>query len=102
MNQGQRESIFLIYVNVCNALIYSEDILVEQQTSRAVKDAIRPIKDKLSWIKKNMDLKVNADVSKSVDTLRFDGIVRLLSNMPDAYQEQLEDVIVKFLESIEK
>lgn len=102
MNQGQRESIFLIYVNVCNALIYAEDILIEQQTSRAVKDAVRPIKDKLQWIKKNMDLKVHEDVSKTIDTLRFDGIVRLLSSMPDEYQDKLEDVIIKFLESIEK
>lgn len=102
MNQGQRESLFLIYVNVCNALIYAEDILVEQQTSRAVKDAVRPIKDKLSWIKRNMDLKVHSDVSKTIDTLRFDGIVRLLANMPEEYQQQLEDTIVKFLQSIEK
>lgn len=102
MNQGQRESIFLIYVNVCNALIYADDIFIEQQTSRAVKDAIRPIKDKLSWIKKNMDLKVQTDVSKTVDTLRYDSLVRLLANMPEEYQEQLEDVIVKFLDSIKK
>jgi hypothetical protein len=102
MNQGQRESIFLVYVNVCNALIYAEDILIEQQTSRAVKDAIRPIKDKLSWIKRNMDLKVHSDVSKTIDTLRYDGIFRLLSSMPEEYQQQLEDVILKFLESIEK
>jgi len=102
MNQGQRESIFLIYVNVCNALIYAEDILIEKQTSRTVKDSVRPIKDKLSWIKKNMDLKVQTDVSKSIDTLRFDSICRLLSNMPEEYQQQLEDTIVKFLQSIEK
>jgi pyruvate formate-lyase activating enzyme-like uncharacterized protein len=102
MNQGQRESLFLIYVNVCNALIYAEDILVEQQTSRAVKDAVRPIKDKLSWIKRNMDLKTHSDVSKTVDTLRFDGVVRMLSNMPEEYQEKFEQTIVDFLESLEK
>lgn len=102
MNQGQRESLFLIYVNVCNALIYAEDILVEEQTSRAIKDGVRPIKDKLSWIKRNMDLKVHTDLSKTVDTLRFDGIIRMLSNMPEEYQEQFEETVVNFLKSLEK
>jgi flagellin-specific chaperone FliS len=102
MTQGQRESIFLIYVNVCNALIYAEDLLVEESVSKAVKDGIRPIKDKLAWIKRNMDLKVHSDVSKTVDTLRYDWVVRLLSNMPEEYQQQFEDTVVKFLNSIEK
>lgn len=101
MTQGQRESIFLIYVNVCNALIYAEDILVEDSASKSVKDAIRVVRDRLNWIKRNMDLKVHRDVSKTVDTLRYDGIVRMLANMPEEYQEKFEDAVVDFLKSIE-
>lgn len=101
MTEGQQESIYLIYVNVCNALIYAEDILVDDTMSMSAKSAIRAIRDKLNWIKKNMDLKANQDVSKTVDTLRYDSVLRLLASMPEENQGDLEDLIVNYLKSIE-
>lgn len=101
MTEGQQESIYLIYVNVCNALIYAEDILIDDSMSPSAKSAIRAIRDKLSWIKKNMDLKAGQDVSKTVDTLRYDGVLRLLASMPEENQGELEDLIVNYLKSIE-
>jgi len=101
MTEGQQESIYLIYVNVCNALIYAEDILVDDTMSTSAKSAIRAIRDKLNWIKKNMDLKAHQDVSKTVDTLRYDGVLRLLASMPEENQGDLEDLIVNYLKSIE-
>lgn len=101
MTEGQQESIYLIYVNVCNALIYAEDILVDNSMSSSAKSAIRVIRDRLSWIKKNMDLKAEQDVSRTVDTLRYDGVLRLLASMPEENQGELEDLIVNYLKSIE-
>lgn len=101
MTEGQQESIYLIYVNVCNALIYAEDILVDNSMSASAKSAIRVIRDRLSWIKKNMDLKAEQDVSRTVDTLRYDGVLRLLASMPEENQGELEDLIVNYLKSIE-
>lgn len=101
MTTGQQESIFLIYVNVCNALIYADDILVDNTMSPSAKSTIRVIRDRLKWIKTNMDLKTEQDMSKSVDTLRYDGVLRLLASMPDQYQAELEDVIVNYLKSID-
>lgn len=100
MTTGQQESIYLIYVNVCNALIYADDILIDDTMSSTAKGAIRAIRDKLKWIKTNMDLKAEQDVSKTVDTLRYDGILRLLSSMPEENQGDLEDLIVNYLKSI--
>lgn len=100
MTEGQQESIYLIYVNVCNALIYAEDILVDDTMSTSAKSAIRVIRDRLNWIKKNMDLKAEQDVSKTVDTLRYDGVLRLLASMPEENQGDLEDIIVNYLKSI--
>lgn len=100
MTEGQQESIYLIYVNVCNALIYAEDILIDDSMSPSAKSAIRVIRDRLQWIKKNMDLKAEQDVSKTVDTLRYDGVLRLLSSMPEENQGELEDLIVNYLKSI--
>lgn len=101
MTTGQQESIYLIYVNVCNALIYADDILVDDTMSATAKGAIRVIRDRLKWIKTNMDLKAEQDVSKTVDTLRYDGILRLLSSMPEENQGDLEDLIVNYLKSIQ-
>lgn len=101
MTEGQQESIYLVYVNVCNALIYADDMLVDDTLSKPARDVMRVIRDRLRWIKTNMDIKAEQDVSKTVDTLRYDGVMRLLSSMPDKYQGELEDLIVNYLKSIE-
>lgn len=101
MTEGQQESIYLVYVNVCNALIYAEDMLIDDTLSKTARDVMRVIRDRLKWIKTNMDIKADQDVSKTVDTLRYDGVLRLLSSMPEKYQGELEDLIVNYLKSIE-
>jgi hypothetical protein len=101
MTQGQQESIYLVYVNVCNALIYAEDMLLDDTLSKSASGIMRVIRDRLRWIKTNMDIKAEQDVSKAVDTLRYDGVLRLLSSMPEQYQGELEDLIVNYLKSIE-
>lgn len=101
MTQGQRETLTLIYVNTCNALMYADNFLLDSD-SKVAKDSVRVIRDKLKWIKTAMDIKVNVDNSKGIDTLRFDEINRLLSSMPEAYADRLESTIVKFLDDIEQ
>lgn len=101
MTDGQKESIYLIYVNVCNALVYSDDMILDNTLSKTAKDIIRVIRDRLKWIKINMDLKATQDVSKVVDTLRYDGVLRLLASMPEENQGELEDLIVNYLKSID-
>ena len=101
MTEGQQESIYLVYVNVCNALIYAEDMLIDESLSKSARDVMRVIRDRLKWIKTNMDIKAEQDVSKTVDTLRYDGVMRLMSSLPEKYQGELEDLIVNYLKSIE-
>lgn len=102
MKQGQRESIYLIYMNICNALIYSEDLAVDTTLSYPARNAIRIVRDRLRWIKREMDMKTKQDLSKTVDTLRYDSILRLLANLPENYQDKFEDMVVQFLKDIEK
>ena len=101
MTEGQRESIYIIYVNVCNALTYSE-VMLNDDVSKTVKYTIRVYRDRLRWIKKSMDMKVGTDNSMDVDILRFDGLVRLLSSMPEQYADRLENHIIKFLEDLDE
>jgi hypothetical protein len=101
MTQGQRESFFFVYISVCNALLYAENLMLEN-ISKPARDSIRIIKDRLNWIKKSMDMRVNADKSIVVDTLRYDAVIRLLCNLPDEYQDRLEDLLYKFVRDIEE
>jgi len=99
MTQGQRETLHLIYVNVCNALIYADNMLLEN-VSKSVKDPVRVVRDKLKWIKTSFDLKVGQDMSLVVDTLRYEEVNRLLASLPKEYEDRLEQTIVKFLNEI--
>lgn len=100
MTSSQMESLHLIYVNVCNALIYSENLLLED-ISKSARDSIRPIRDKLAWLKRAIDMKVGVDLANGVDTLRFDEVNRLMACLPAKHQEELETTIINFLKTIQ-
>jgi hypothetical protein len=102
MTQGQRESFYLMYINICNALIYSDDLFSDTTLNPAARSSVRIIRDRLAWLKKEMDMKVHQDISKTTDTLRYDNILRLICNLPENYQDRFEDAVVKFLKEIEK
>lgn len=102
MTQGQNESLHMIYVHTCNAYFYAENLCLEENLSKAAKDSVRVIRDRLHWIKKSIDMKIHQDMSKLTDTMRYDAVMRLLCNLPEEYQEKFEDMVIKFLDSIEK
>lgn len=97
MTEGQKQSLHLIYVNVSNALIYADNLLIEEGVSRTVKDPVRIIRDKLKWIKTAMELKTNSKVLQAVDTLRYDEIMRVVSMLPKGLDDELERFIVAFV-----
>lgn len=101
MTQSQQESIYMIYVHVCNALAYAELLYMDDLSINA-KSSIRVIKERLAWLKKAMDMKLSTDLSEKVDYLRYDSVMRLMSSIPEEYQDRLEDTLVKFLKEIEK
>jgi hypothetical protein len=47
-------------------------------------------------------MRVQRDISKDTDTLRYDNILRLICNLPENYQDKFEDNLVNFLKEIEK
>lgn len=101
MTSGQRESIHMIYVHTCNAYFYAENLCLEESLSKPAKDSIRVIRDRLNWIKKSIDMKINQDMSKLTDTMRYDAIMRMMCNLPEEYQDKFESMVIQFLESIE-
>lgn len=97
MTDGQKQSLHLIYVNVCNAFMYAENLLLEETLSKVVKDPVRVIKNKLEWIKTAIELKTNSSILRKTDTMRYDEILRVVSMLPDEVQDDLEKVIVAFV-----
>jgi hypothetical protein len=100
MTNSQQESLYFIYVNVANATIYSEDLLKDNTVSKAVKDSVRVIHNKLNWIKVAMELKTDSKIIQSVDTLRYDELFRLLAKLDDKDQDTIEKIIVEYIKQI--
>lgn len=97
MTDGQQQSLLLIHINVTNALIYSENLLLEKDISKIAKDSIRVIRDRLSWIKRAMELKTNSKDINTIDTLKYDEIIRAVSSLPDELQDEVEELIVSYV-----
>ena len=100
MTTGQQESLYFIYVNVNNAFIYSEDLCSDDTVSSTAKQSIRVIRDKLKWIKTAMEIKTDSRLLKAVDTLRYDELFRLLSELDLEHQDALEKLIFNYVSKI--
>jgi hypothetical protein len=99
MTIGQQQSIHLIYVNIANALIYAEDLCIDSTFPPNAKSAVRTIRDRLRWLKQAIELKTQKDTLQSIDTLRYDEILRVVSLIPTSMQDDLEKVIVEYVNS---
>lgn len=98
MTNGQMESLHLIYVNVSNGLTYADNLLLED-LSKPARDSIRVVRDRLFWIKNAINIKLGVDLSKSVDLIRFDEVLRLMTTLNQKQQDELESIIIEYLKT---
>lgn len=102
MTQGQHESLFMTYVSACNGFMYTDDLRKDKSLSPHVRQSVNIICNKFEWIKKAMELKTDSSVLRTVDTLRFDEILRLMSCLNDEEQDDLEKLIREFVKNIKR
>ena len=100
MTRGQQESLFLIYVNVCNGLMYSDDLCNDDTLSTIAKSSVRLLRDKFKWMKTAMELKTDSNLLKNVDTLRFDEVLRIMAELEEDELNGLEKVIQQYLNTL--
>jgi len=100
MTTGQQESLYMIYVNVNNAFIYASDLFDDKTLSPVARQSVRVIKEKLKWIKTAMELKTDSKILKAVDTLRYDELFRLLSELETEHQDAIEKMIFDYVTNI--
>lgn len=99
MTINQQQSLHLIYVNITNALIYAEDLCIDDTFSSSAKSAVRTIRDRLRWLKQAIEVKTRGTELRSIDTLRYDEILRVVSMVPRNIQDDLEKVVVDYVNS---
>jgi predicted class III extradiol MEMO1 family dioxygenase len=100
MTTGQQESLYMIYVNVNNALIYSSDLCDDESLSAEARRSVKVIRDKLKWIKIAMKLKTDSKLLEDIDTLRYDELFRLLSELDVEHQDAIEKLIFNYVNNI--
>lgn len=100
MTTGQQESLYMIYVNINNAFIYSSDLCSDNTLSSEARRSVKVIRDKIKWIKTAMELKTDSNLLKSIDTLRYDELFRLLSELDTIHQDAIEKLIFDYINNI--
>lgn len=101
MTSSQRESLYFIYVNACNGYFYSEDLSNDYSLPPLMRMDIRSIGNKFKWIKTALELKSNSELKK-VDTLRYDELYRMMSELDVEHEDAIEKLIKDYLNTIKK
>ena len=101
MTNSQKESLYFMYANACNGLFYSDDIANDDSLHAEVRRDMRIIRNKFQWIKTAMELKAGSSI-KSVDTLRYDELFRLMSELDAEHEDAIENMIRDYIKTINK
>ena len=90
-----------MYANACNGYFYSDDIAHDDSLHAEVRRDMRIIRDKFKWIKTAMELKAGSSI-KAVDTLRYDELFRLMSELDAEHEDVIENMIRDYIKTINK
>jgi hypothetical protein len=90
-----------MYANACNGLFYSDDIANDDSLSAETRCNLRVIRDRFKWIKTAIELKAGSGI-KAVDTLRYDELFRLMSELDAEHEDVIENMIRDYLKTINK
>ena len=102
MTQSQRENLFMVYVSASNGAMYADDLIIDETIDKFVRQNIAVISNKFHWIIKAMQLKTDSYLLKTIDTLRYDEIIRLMINLDPHQQDELELLIKNFVDGLDK
>ena len=102
MTESQRENLFMVYVSAVNGFMYADDLVIDKSIDKYVRQNIAAISNKFHWIVKAMQLKTDPSVLKTIDTLRYDEILRLVMSLEPNEQDELELIIKKYVDGLDK
>lgn len=102
MTESQRENLFMVYVSASNGAMYADDLVIDESIDKYVRQNIAAIANKFHWIMKAMELKTDSTILKTIDTLRYDEILRLMMSLEPDEQDELELIIKKFVDALDK
>jgi hypothetical protein len=102
MTEGQRENLFMLYVSACNGAMYADDLVNDDRIDKYIRQNIAAIANKFHWIMKAMELKTDSSLLKTIDTLRYDEVLRLMMGLEREKQDELELIIKKFVDGLDK
>lgn len=102
MTEGQRENLFMLYVSACNGAMYADDLVNDDRIDKYIRQNIAAIANKFHWIMKAMELKTDSSLLKTIDTLRYDEVLRLMMGLEREKQDELELIIKKFVNGLDK
>lgn len=92
LTQSQAESFELLYANICNGLLYAEDLLKTKQ----LREPMAPVVTKLKWLKTALELRIpenRRSTARSQDHLFYDELLRCATHMGDKEKKALEKFI---------
>jgi hypothetical protein len=102
MTEGQRENLFMLYISACNGAMYADDLVNDDRIDKYIRQNIAAIANKFHWIMKAMELKTDSSLLKTIDTLRYDEVLRLMMGLEREQQDELELIIKKFVDGLDK
>lgn len=97
MTVSQRESMYMLYVHICNGLMYAEDLFNDKTVSPHIRRGMMTLIIKFKWMKNALEVRTDGTLLRNIDTLRFDELTRVVSHLSAEQQDEVERLVIAYV-----
>lgn len=91
------EMFHMMYSNICNGLMYAEEIFKDKKVSMNTRRAMMTLIVKFKWMKHALETKTDGIVLRKIDTMIYDELNRFVSYLSPEQQAQIERLVIAYV-----
>lgn len=97
MTHEQKEMLHMMYSNICNGLMYAEELFKDKTVSPNLRRAMMTLIIKFKWMKAALETKTNGLILRKIDTLIYDELNRFVSYLNPEQQAEIERLVIAYV-----
>jgi len=97
MTNSQKEMLYMVYIHVCNGLMYAEELFKDKTVSDHIRRGMMTLIIKFKWMKNALEAKTDGTVLRKIDTLIYDELNRFVAHLNPEQQAEIERLVIAYV-----
>lgn len=97
MTNSQMEMLHMMYCNICNGLMYAQELFDDKSVAPHIRRAMMTLIIKFKWMKNALETKTDGLILRKTDTLIYDELNRFVAHLNPEQQGEIERLVIAYV-----